>query len=136
LSPENVRALAQRAEPLRRVEMVSLDRPTEHASAELRRAFPALRQATITAILDPDEMNLVVALEVPHTVVPLGRCDDAPARARRDALTTRLLELSPAGPSGRSVELKLWRGRGSIRRVFRAAANQWIQEPDVRSADG
>jgi uncharacterized protein (TIGR02996 family) len=136
LSPENVRALARRAEPLRRVEMVSLDRPTEHASAELRRAFPALRQATITAILDPDEMNHAVALEVPHTVVPLGRYDDAPARARWDALTTRLLELSSAGPQGRSVELKLWRGRGSIRRVFRAAADQWIQEPDARSADG
>jgi uncharacterized protein (TIGR02996 family) len=133
LSPEVVRALARRAEPLRRVETVSLDRPTELARSELRRAFPALRQATLTSITDPEEMSHVVALEVPHTVIPLGRTDDATSRARWDALTTRLLELSSVGLEGRSVELKLWRGRGSIRRVFRAAADRWIQEPDARA---
>lgn len=132
LSPENVRALAQRREPLRRVDEVTLVRVGEHVRAELLRAFPKLTRATLSSV-DTEELVHAVELELPRAVIPLGRASDDVARSRREDLTKLLLELPATGSTERSVELKLWTGRGAVHRVFQARAGRWLQTPDAES---
>jgi uncharacterized protein (TIGR02996 family) len=125
ITKENVRALALRSEPLRRVETITMRPPFDVDPAELFRAFPGLQEATLH-ITEAGELADASKLGIPRLVVPV-------ATENWEVFTRHVLELPV---SGASIELTQWRSRGSLRRRFRALEGVWIQEPDEEGPRG